>query len=292
MPPAEDLRRAVAELSSYRELFTDGGEAVHGAMEWARGVGGKELEKVVPYDTYTPLAKRVLEAGYVFRVEPASGKPSIQEVQPVKVSEATIALDRLIAWAGEIRWPDRKTVQGWQWGFTDGSDDTPRLCSFARIGAEGEEERVAWRAKVAKEVESGHVHIIKGTEANPFAVTTVPIVWRRTAVIPKPHRVGEFRLIVNRSLDQGESHAPNSFSEAEPYVEAEWLSKAKWGRRLPFCRPDRLGALPPQPSGMASRWMARIGSRSSLCGWANSGRALTHIWGEARSWITGCKWGR
>ena len=160
MPPAwgaptPDMLVEVAALRSYRDLFVDNGEAVHAAMEWARNPTGRELERVVPYELYTLLAKRVFEQGFAFRVEPESGKPSLKMVGPIPVSPADVEREKLAQWAERNHWPDLETIVGLREGFRDGSDATPRLCSFARVGARNEREKEAWREKVATEVDRG-----------------------------------------------------------------------------------------------------------------------------------------
>ena len=225
--PSSELIQEVAGLSHYRQLFRDNGVAAHAAMEWARNPTGKEMEIVVAYDMYTLLARRVFEQGYVFRVEPESGKPGIQMVEPIPIVPTGVDRERLAQWAEQHDWPDQETIVGLRWGFGDHSDQTPRLCSFARNGVKTEEERETWRTKVAAEEEKGYVRRVPGNAENPYAVFAVPIVWRRTAVIPKPHSPGKWRFIVNRSLDKGEAHAPNTFSEPRPFHVAEWLSKSK-----------------------------------------------------------------
>ena len=108
--PPEELLLEVEQLQSYRDLFTDKADALHGAMEWARNPVGRELEKVVPFELYTPLARRALELGFVFSVEPITGKPSVQRVGPIPAADTTVDREKLARWAEDHGWPDRRTI--------------------------------------------------------------------------------------------------------------------------------------------------------------------------------------
>ena len=85
----------MAALHSYRDLFLDQGNAVHKAMEWARNPTGPDLEKVVPFELYTKTTKAVFEQGHVCRIEPESGRPSIQTVGTIPVEPGGVNRERL-----------------------------------------------------------------------------------------------------------------------------------------------------------------------------------------------------
>ena len=102
-----------------------------GARDWRRIAEGRrrlpgELERVVPEELYTLLALPVLKAGCVFRVEPATGKSHILDVEQIPAEAEAVDRNALVEFAEGVGWPDKEVIDWLRFGIYDHSRYTSK----------------------------------------------------------------------------------------------------------------------------------------------------------------------
>jgi hypothetical protein len=219
-PPPAEWQEEARSLRGVNDLFTDGGAALQAAMGEVRDPGSETRHREVAWELYTPYAQMVLKGGYVFAV--ADGG----EVSIVRVAKAgyTLDADELRKRAEETRWEDLELLEALRTGVVDHSDDTPKICSFARNRVGASKFAAELCGKVEAEAEEGFVRL----RARPGYI---PAIWRRTDMVPKPN--GKLRLVLDRSalgdvmVWDGERFvpvSPNKNTRREELPELRWTS--------------------------------------------------------------------